>query len=94
MLLIHGSGAPNVFVPKTPLFDKRFFDPSNTWYIYDNTPLRQSLEKFVRFPISTSFESNEPRLLLVAVDVQEANPVGCVTISVLKSGFLFLLTIG
>jgi len=57
------------------LFDKRFFDPSNTWCIYDNTPLRQSLEKFVRFPISTNFENNEPRLLLVAVDVQEANPV-------------------
>jgi len=33
------------------------------------------LEKFARFPISTSFENDEPRLLLVAVDVQEATPV-------------------
>jgi len=68
-------GVPNVFVPKTPLLDNRFFDPSNTWYIYDNKPLKESLEKFARFPISTSFENGEPRLLLVAVDVQEATPV-------------------
>ena len=68
-------GVPNVFVPKTPQPDHRFFDPSNTWYIYDNRPLKESLEKFVKFPISTSFESNEPRLLLVAVDVQDLTPV-------------------
>jgi len=68
-------GVPNVFVPKTPLLDNRFFDPSNTWYIYDNRPLKESLEKFANFPISTSFENNEPRLLLVAVDVQELTPV-------------------
>lgn len=68
-------GVPNVFVPKTPLPDHRFFDPSNTWYIYDNKPLKESLEKFAKFPISTSFENNEPRLLLVAVDVQELTPV-------------------
>ena len=68
-------GVPNVFVPKMPLLDNRFFDPSNTWYIYDNKPLKESLEKFAKFPISTNFENNEPRLLLVAVDVQEATPV-------------------
>ena len=68
-------GVPNVFVPKAPMLDRRFFDPSNTWYIYDNSPLKESLEKFAKFPISTSFENNEPRLLLVAVDVQEATPV-------------------
>jgi NTE family protein len=68
-------GVPNVFVPKTPLLDNRFFDPSNTWYIYDNRPLKESLEKFAKFPISTSFENDEPRLLLVAVDVQELTPV-------------------
>ncbi len=65
-------GVPNVFVPKTPVFDNKFFDPSNTWYTYDNKPLRESLEKFAKFPISTSLENNEPRLLLVAVDVQVA----------------------
>ena len=68
-------GVPNVFRPEIPTADKRFFDPSNTWYIYDNSPLKESLEKFAKFPISTSFENNEPRLLLVAADVQEAVPV-------------------
>ena len=33
-------GVPNVFVPKMPLLDNRFLDPSNTWYIYDNRPLK------------------------------------------------------
>src|SRR5215469_1146450 len=68
-------GVPNVFIPKTPLIDNRFFDPLNTWYIYDNKPLKESLEKFAKFPISTSFESGEPRLLLVAADVQEGASV-------------------
>ncbi|HEU5121077.1 MAG TPA: patatin-like phospholipase family protein, partial [Candidatus Nitrosocosmicus sp.] len=68
-------GVSNVFVPKTPLLDSKFFDPSNTWYIYDNSALKESLEKFARFPILTRFEDNEPRLLLVAVDVQESIPV-------------------
>jgi NTE family protein len=68
-------GVPNVFVPKIPVFDNKFFDPANMWYIYDNRPLKESLEKFAKFPISTSFENNEPRLLLVAVDVQELTPV-------------------
>ena len=68
-------GVPNVFIPKTPLPDTRFFDPSNTWYVYDNKPLKASLERFAKFPISTSFENDEPRLLLVAVDVQEATAV-------------------
>lgn len=68
-------GVPNVFVPKRPLLDCRFLDPLNTWYLYDNKPLKESLEKFAKFPISTSFENGEPRLLLVAVDVQAATAV-------------------
>jgi NTE family protein len=68
-------GVPKVFVPKIPVYDNRFHDPSNTWYIYDNKPLKDSLEKFAKFPISTSFENGEPRLLLVAIDVQEAAAV-------------------
>jgi NTE family protein len=69
------NGVPKVFVPKRPVVDNRFFDPLNTWYIYDNKPLKESLEKFAKFPISTGFENGEPRLLLVAVDIQEATPV-------------------
>jgi hypothetical protein len=68
-------GVPNVFKPKIPKSDNKFFDPSNTWYVYDNKPPKESLEKFAKFPISTSFGNNEPRLLLIAVDIQEGVPV-------------------
>src|SRR5438093_1743397 len=68
-------GVPNVFKPSQNLTDKTFLDPSNVWYIYSNGPLKQSLENFAKFPIATSYEKKEPRLLLVAVDVQEGNTV-------------------
>ena len=68
-------GVPNVFKPSQTLTDKTFLDPSNVWYLYSNGPLKQSLEKFAKFPIATSYEKREPRLLLVAVDVQEGSTV-------------------
>jgi NTE family protein len=68
-------GVPNVFKPSKILTDTRFFDPVNTWYVYSNEPLRKSIEKYAKFPIATSFENDEPRLLLVSVDVQEGSPV-------------------
>jgi NTE family protein len=68
-------GVPNVFKPSQTLVDKTFLDPFNTWVLYSNEPLKQSLEKFAKFPIATSYEKNEPRLILVAVDVQDGNPV-------------------
>ncbi len=69
------NGVPNVFKPSQTLVDKTFLDPSNMWYIYSNGPLKQSLEKFAKFPIATSNEKKEPRLILVAVDVQEGSTV-------------------
>lgn len=69
------SGVPNVFKPSRSLTDMTFLDPSNVWYLYSNEPLKQSLEKFAKFPIATSYEEKEPRLLLVAVDVQEGSTV-------------------
>jgi predicted acylesterase/phospholipase RssA len=69
------NGVSNVFKPSQTLTDKTFLDPSNMWYLYSNEPLRQSLEKFAKFPIATSYEKDEPRLLLVAVDVQEGSTV-------------------
>jgi NTE family protein len=82
------SGVPHVYLPKfstpcllfngLPPADERFFDNfgvlvNNTWYIYNNQPLKQSLNQFARFPIKTKYDENysQPRLLLVAVDVQE-----------------------
>jgi len=69
------TGVPNVFSPPHPELDKKFFDPLNSWYQYDNSPLKKSLEKFAKFPIATSREDNQPRLLLVTVDVMESLPV-------------------
>jgi NTE family protein len=70
------TGVPHVFSPLTPMHDRRFFDYlGNTWYRFSNEPLKKSLERFVKFPIATSHEENQPRLLLVAVDVAHGVPV-------------------
>ncbi len=68
-------GAPNVFFPHRPTRDTRFYDSENIWYRYSNEPLRRSLERFAKFPIATNKEDNQPRLLLVAVDVSDGIPV-------------------
>ena len=68
-------GVPTVFYPYLPTYDNKFYDPDNTWYRYSNEPLRQSLERFAKFPIATTQEENQPRLILVAVDVAEGIPV-------------------
>ncbi|HEU4448143.1 MAG TPA: patatin-like phospholipase family protein [Nitrososphaeraceae archaeon] len=68
-------GVPKVFGLSKTLEDKRFLDPVNTRYLYSNEPLKRSLEKFAKFPIATSYQNNEPRLLLVSVDVQEGSTV-------------------
>ena len=69
-------GVPNVFSPVIPIFDKKFLDLyGNTWYRFSNEPLKRSLEKFAKFPIATSHENNQPRLILVSVDVADGVPV-------------------
>jgi NTE family protein len=84
------TGVPRVYLPQfsTPClplngltpFDDRFFDnfgipTNNTWYVYDNQLLKESLEKYATFPIATKYNENQPRLLLVSVDVQEGSVV-------------------
>jgi predicted acylesterase/phospholipase RssA len=76
------SGAPNVFSsePESPIYDSKFFDnnallPNNLWFRYDNQPLRESIKKYAKFPIATSSDKEEPRLLLVSVDVEEGETV-------------------
>ena len=44
---------------------------NNMWLLYSNQPLKESLEKYTKFPIATSFDKNQPRLLLVSVDLQQ-----------------------
>ncbi|MGA7009924.1 MAG: patatin-like phospholipase family protein [Nitrososphaeraceae archaeon] len=68
-------GVPRVFSPPKALGDRKFLDPLNTWYLFSNAPLKKSLEKFAKFPIATSYEENEPRLLLVSIDVQDGTAV-------------------
>ena len=70
------TGVPNVFSAPIPARDNRFFDfVWNTWYCFNNEPLRKSLERFAKFPIATAFEENQPRLILVSVDVADGVPV-------------------
>lgn len=86
-------GIQNVFTGPQFTIDNRFhdylpffnFQPNvnpDTWFFYDNEPLKKSLEheykegkRFVKFPIATTFDKDEPRLLTIAVDVQEGATV-------------------
>ncbi len=65
------TGVQNVFFPLLPKPDTKYFDPQNIWPIYSNQPLKDSLERYAKFPIATSSDQNQPRLLLVSVDVLE-----------------------
>ena len=38
-------------------------------------PLQKSIEKFVKFPIATSYDKGEPRLLVVSTDVAQGTTV-------------------
>jgi predicted acylesterase/phospholipase RssA len=69
------SGAPKVFSPPHTLPDTKFFNVLNNWYRYSNQYLKQSLEQFAKFPIATSYDNNQPRLILTAVDVMNGKPV-------------------
>ncbi len=72
-------GVPTVFSPLPPQPDTKFFDPQNTWYRFDSSPLKRSLERFAKFPIATTFDQKDsftqPRLILVSVDVAEGATV-------------------
>ena len=68
-------GVPNVFSSPKIRPDQQFYGLAPPWFQANNLALKQSLKKFIDFPIATEYEKDEPRLLLVAVDVQEALPV-------------------
>jgi NTE family protein len=77
-------GAKNVLKPRVgqfPAYDKKFFDDShlddinNLWFRYSNYPLKQSVKKYVSERLKTNFASNEPRLLICSVDVEEGETV-------------------
>jgi NTE family protein len=71
-------GVPNMY-QCIPAWGSKFLNPFTDflpWWRYDYTPLRNYLSKFVDFPIKTSLEKGQPRLLLTSVDIQDyATPV-------------------
>jgi len=69
------TGAPKVFSAPHTVPDTKFFNMYNNWYRYSNQHLKQSLERFAKFPIATSYDDDQPRLILTAVDVMDGKPV-------------------
>ncbi|HET9806606.1 MAG TPA: patatin-like phospholipase family protein [Nitrososphaeraceae archaeon] len=69
------TGAKNMFSIPSTIPDKKFFDPVNTSYLYNNDPLRRLLENKYLKGFSLKTEPQEPRLLIVTVDVQEGTTV-------------------
>lgn len=66
-------GVPHMYRP-VPQWGSKYFNPFTDflpWWKYDYEPLREYLSSFVDFPIKTSFEKGQPRLLLTSVDVQD-----------------------
>ena len=64
--------------PVPPKTDFKFFDNfiiPNIWYRYDNSKLRETLNTSIKFPIATSFDKKEPRLIVISVDVEEGETV-------------------
>jgi NTE family protein len=73
------NGTPNVFFPLLPPnIDYKFFDNfviPNIWYRYDNSRLKETINRSINFPIATSIKENEPRLIATSVDVEEGETV-------------------
>jgi NTE family protein len=72
------NGASNVFSPTTPRIDSKFFDNfiiPNIWYRYDNSRLNETISRSIKFPIASSIDKKEPRLLAISVDVEEGETV-------------------
>jgi NTE family protein len=73
----------NMYYLSEYIKDARFFDtirlhtqdPSscfnNDWLLHSSKPLRESIEKYARFPILTDYKNKQPRLLVCSVDVAE-----------------------
>jgi NTE family protein len=57
-----------------PKWGFKFLNPFThflPWWRYDYSQLRSYPSKFVDFPIKTSLEKGQPRLLLTSVDIQD-----------------------
>ena len=66
-------GVANMY-KSVPYMGSKFLNPFTDflpWWRYDYTPLKDYLSKFIDFPIKTSLEKGQPRLLLTSVDIQD-----------------------
>ena len=73
------NGAEEKFPKPNIILDSKFFDnystfPNNIWIRYHKDFLRKNIESF-DFPISTSYEKGEPRLLVVGTNVKDGSTV-------------------
>jgi NTE family protein len=66
-------GVTNMY-KSVPYMGSKFLNPFTDflpWWRYDYTLLKDYLSKFIDFPIKTSLEKGQPRLLLTSVDIQD-----------------------
>src|SRR5215208_4246518 len=73
------NGVYGKFPKPNIILDEKFFDnypaiPNNIWIRYEKDLLRKGIEDF-NFPISTSYENGEPRLLVVSTNVKDGATV-------------------
>ncbi len=71
-------GLEKIYSKPDKILDKRFKDKSNTLPKYNNDRLRNSItnsENGAIFPIATSFDEKEPRLLVVSTDIEHGSTV-------------------
>jgi predicted acylesterase/phospholipase RssA len=54
-------------------FDTKYLSPLNAFLSYNYRPLMNLMEKNIEYPIKTDFEKNQPRLLLLSVDVKDCS---------------------
>jgi predicted acylesterase/phospholipase RssA len=67
-----GGKSPNL-CNSSMQFDSKYFSHLNSFLSYDYKPLMNLMEKSINYPIKTDFEKNQPRLLLLSVDVKDCS---------------------
>lgn len=54
-------------------YDDKYFSPLNAFYLYNYKPLKELMLNSINYPIKTDIEKNQPRLLLLSVDVMDCS---------------------
>lgn len=67
-----GGSSPNLCNSSLQL-DYRYLSPFNTFFSYNYEPLMTLMKNNINYPIKTHFEKNQPRLLLLSVDVKDCS---------------------